>query len=65
MKGRPLPPKNVSPPLLRKFRWKRWLIAGAYQALLRRICGPGSLLHILIKTRLCSRTARSCTPPFP
>jgi hypothetical protein len=35
-----------------------------------RICGPGSLsiylsLSILIKNRLSSRMARSCTPPFP
>jgi hypothetical protein len=29
------------------------------------ICDPGSLLHILIKNRFSSRTARSRTPPFP
>jgi hypothetical protein len=30
-----------------------------------RICGPGSLLPILIKNGFSSRTAYSRTPPFP
>ncbi len=65
MKGRPSPPKNLLPPLSSEFRRRRGSSPAPTRRCFARICGPLSLLHILNKTRLSSRTARLRTPPFP
>ncbi len=65
MKGKPLPTKTCR----RRYCANSAEGGGSLPAPTRRcfarICGPGSLLHILTKTRLSSRTARSRTLLLP